>query len=579
MTLFELICSCLLLHVAIFMIPLRSLVALVFLFGVLGQAQGAPRSDTETATLYINKHFEMRDHDAPTKYVWHGETRVAKVTCSLKDNIRVQRLRLWPGWNLCSIAVNATDARSQLVAGRESSAALTFKYDTNQQHFLEVQPSEPMLAGTVLWLHSPSNLALRVIGNYPGLVAPTRAPPEGLFHPGTGLEMMELGQVIRTNASAWHYDGAEQRWHAQLANVSALYLCVSNLGPGEAFFTRGDPARELSTPNTALSIRYYHQDHLGSSSSLSDSAGIILEEFHNYPFGLARFEFRLTDIEEQFGFTQKEKDKETGLHYFSARYLAVGLAHFCSVDPLGSTDTSALLGIPQRQNPFAYCYNQPIIHFDPTGMEGRAVLEGLNRLGNCIERNAAAARQAALGASQFITGLVLAPTVETVIGGLVSAALMTRGIDNMATSLGLTGGGGETMLHQAVVGVTGDEKAGELFDMMADAGLAHAADNLRPRPPPNSGRAPKVHGNDHNTPQPAQGYTLRDRNTGKVLKYGETTQGTKRYSQKYLAKNNAEMVFEAQGTKREMHNWQHERILEHKETNNGDRPPLNKSDY
>lgn len=52
-----------------------------------------------------------------------------------------------------------------------------------------------------------------------------------------------------------------------------------------------------------------------------------------------------------------------------------------------------------------------------------------------------------------------------------------------------------------------------------------------------------------------------------------------RYTKKYLKENNAYMDFQANGTKREMHDWQHEKILEYKANNNGQRPPLNKSDW
>jgi hypothetical protein len=38
-------------------------------------------------------------------------------------------------------------------------------------------------------------------------------------------------------------------------------------------------------------------------------------------------------------------------------------------------------------------------------------------------------------------------------------------------------------------------------------------------------------------------------------------------------------VKETSGTKKEMHKWQHDKILEHKESNSGNRPALNKSDY
>ncbi len=69
-----------------------------------------------------------------------------------------------------------------------------------------------------------------------------------------------------------------------------------------------------------------------------------------------------------------------------------------------------------------------------------------------------------------------------------------------------------------------------------------------------------AHGNSHDTDKPAEGYTLRDRDFGDVTKYGETTQGEKRYSQKYLDENNVDMFFEASGSKKDMHAWQHENI-------------------
>ena len=87
------------------------------------------------------------------------------------------------------------------------------------------------------------------------------------------------------------------------------------------------------------------------------------------------------------------------------------------------------------------------------------------------------------------------------------------------------------------------------------------------------------HGNSLNTTKPAQGYSLRDRATGDVLKYGETTLGKKRYSEKFLNEIKADIHFEASGTKKEMHTWQHEKILDYKANNGGKRPPLNKSDY
>ena len=39
------------------------------------------------------------------------------------------------------------------------------------------------------------------------------------------------------------------------------------------------------------------------------------------------------------------------------------------------------------------------------------------------------------------------------------------------------------------------------------------------------------------------------------------------------------MKVEASGSKREMYQWQHERILDYKTKHNGQRPRLNKNDY
>ena len=77
---------------------------------------------------------------------------------------------------------------------------------------------------------------------------------------------------------------------------------------------------------------------------------------------------------------------------------------------------------------------------------------------------------------------------------------------------------------------------------------------------------------------PTVGYSLRNRDTGAILKFGETTGQDDRYSKAYLELHNAELIIEASGSKPEMHKWQHEKILEYTREF-GERPSLNKSDY
>ena len=86
------------------------------------------------------------------------------------------------------------------------------------------------------------------------------------------------------------------------------------------------------------------------------------------------------------------------------------------------------------------------------------------------------------------------------------------------------------------------------------------------------------HGNSLDTTKPANGYILKEKGTNRILKYGETTRGVKRYTQKFYKANNAYMDMVKSGTKREMHAWQH-KMIEGYTYIMGERLPLNKSFY
>ena len=83
------------------------------------------------------------------------------------------------------------------------------------------------------------------------------------------------------------------------------------------------------------------------------------------------------------------------------------------------------------------------------------------------------------------------------------------------------------------------------------------------------------HANSLKSEKTNYGYQLQDRN-GNILKYGETTRPTARYSKKWLNKNEYRMRIMTSGSKRYVHNWQHQRILDYTYIA-GHRPPLNKS--
>lgn len=65
------------------------------------------------------------------------------------------------------------------------------------------------------------------------------------------------------------------------------------------------------------------------------------------------------------GFTGKERDAETGMDYFGARYFSGAQGRFTSPDPLLS---SGRPDNPQSWNRYAYVLNNPLRYTDPSGL-------------------------------------------------------------------------------------------------------------------------------------------------------------------------------------------------------------------
>lgn len=65
-------------------------------------------------------------------------------------------------------------------------------------------------------------------------------------------------------------------------------------------------------------------------------------------------------------FTGKERDSETGLDYFGARYYGSNMGRFTSPDP---SHDSVRLDNPQTWNRYTYVLNNPLELIDPTGEE------------------------------------------------------------------------------------------------------------------------------------------------------------------------------------------------------------------
>ena len=106
---------------------------------------------------------------------------------------------------------------------------------------------------------------------------------------------------------------------------------------------------------------YYHPDHLGSSSYITNLDGEVVQHIEYVPFGEVFIEERNSIWNTPYLFNAKEFDEETGLYYYGARYYDPRLSLWMSTDPMEEKypDISS----------YGYTYNNPIKYQDIEGLE------------------------------------------------------------------------------------------------------------------------------------------------------------------------------------------------------------------
>jgi len=120
--------------------------------------------------------------------------------------------------------------------------------------------------------------------------------------------------------------------------------------------------RDLVAP---AGVFYYLSDYLKTASMITNSTGNIVSESDYYPWG-GELQFVSSDSN-HYKFTGKERDSESGLDYFGARYYGNALGRFTSADPKRIALRHLLN--PQKLNKYSYVLNNPLTLIDPDGLE------------------------------------------------------------------------------------------------------------------------------------------------------------------------------------------------------------------
>ena len=111
---------------------------------------------------------------------------------------------------------------------------------------------------------------------------------------------------------------------------------------------------------------FYHSDHLGSTSYITDDKANITQYDAYLPYGELLVDEHSSSEDLPYKFNGKQFDNETDLYYYGARYLNPMVSIWYGVDPLAEKyiDVSAYL----------YCYGNPIKMIDSNGKETHVAL-------------------------------------------------------------------------------------------------------------------------------------------------------------------------------------------------------------
>ena len=99
------------------------------------------------------------------------------------------------------------------------------------------------------------------------------------------------------------------------------------------------PTNRANTDPTPR-LRAQLDNHLGSSSMELDDNGAVISYEEYFPYGGTSFRAKSTAevSDKRYRYSGKERDEETGLYYYGARYLAAWLGRWTSADPAGMVD-------------------------------------------------------------------------------------------------------------------------------------------------------------------------------------------------------------------------------------------------
>lgn len=302
---------------------------------------------------------------------------------------------------------------------------------------------------------------------------------------------------------------------------------------------------------TSDSFKTYHFDYRGSTTAITDINGNVTDTFTYDTYGNLISRTGTSVVIFLYNGRDGVVTDDNGLIYMRARYYSPELRRFINADIIAGEISNAV-----TLNRYAYANGNPVSNIDPFGLSA----ERGWTTGDTVHT--------ALDAAGLIPGWGMIFDGVNAIWYLFEGDWANAGFSALAfvpvigdiAGVGKTGYKGVKITTTVISGIDDVKDTTKTLDILSDVGKS----------------TDLLHGNSLKTTKPAVGYVLLDKDTYEILKYGETTRGVKRYTNKFYIENNAYMDILEYGTKYDMHYWQHEQIIEYY-NKNGHLPPLNKS--
>jgi RHS repeat-associated protein len=169
---------------------------------------------------------------------------------------------------------------------------------------------------------------------------------------------------------------------------------------------------------------YYPQDHLGSSSVMTDRNGVVVEHYEYSAFGLQKCGGSGSAFPVSNRYTGQVADEETGLYYYGSRYYDPVLGRFIQPDTMVPDPSDS-----QQLNRYSYVNNNPLKYTDPTGHIAEWVIAAAVYI--LVSAAVGAATAAATGGDigkgavggALSGAFSIIPYVGSVVGAVVTAAI------------------------------------------------------------------------------------------------------------------------------------------------------------